>query len=198
MPVKTSIPYEYGTFFITFTCHKWLPLIDETNSYDQVYKWFDHLVGRGHYVSGYVIMPNHLHVLITFRKQKKSLNKEIGEAKRFIGYQIITRLKNAGKNSLLDIMSSDVSVSDRARNKHHEIWEDSFDWKHCESRAFMEQKLDYIHANPCKGKWQLAPTQEGYKHSSAYYYLTGEQVNYPVTHYLLLQDMDLTSPASPP
>jgi hypothetical protein len=33
MPVQQTIPFDDGTFFITFTCHNWLPLIDKTNGY---------------------------------------------------------------------------------------------------------------------------------------------------------------------
>jgi hypothetical protein len=29
MLVLQTIPYDGGTFFITFTCHNWLPLIDK-------------------------------------------------------------------------------------------------------------------------------------------------------------------------
>jgi len=43
MPVKTQIPSDHGIFFITFTCFRWISLIDITNSYDLVYKWFDYL-----------------------------------------------------------------------------------------------------------------------------------------------------------
>jgi hypothetical protein len=41
MPVKRKIPYSNGHFFITFTCYNWLPLIEQSNSYDLIYKWFD-------------------------------------------------------------------------------------------------------------------------------------------------------------
>ena len=63
MPVKRTIPYSSGIFFITFTCHQWLPLIDTTNGYDIIYNWFEHLKSKGHYIDGYVIMPNHVHAL---------------------------------------------------------------------------------------------------------------------------------------
>ncbi|WP_144888683.1 hypothetical protein [Lacibacter cauensis] len=58
MPVKTSIPFTDGIFSITFTCTNWLPLIEIVNGYDIVYNWFDHLKSNGHYITGYVIMPN--------------------------------------------------------------------------------------------------------------------------------------------
>ncbi len=73
MPVLQNIPYNDGTFFITFTCYDWLPLIDKTNGYDIVYKWFDHLKSKGHNINGYVIMPNHVHALIALLQQGKAL-----------------------------------------------------------------------------------------------------------------------------
>jgi hypothetical protein len=58
MPVKTTLPYNDGLYFITLTCHQWLPLIELTKNYDVVYKWFDYLKSKGHYITGYIIMPN--------------------------------------------------------------------------------------------------------------------------------------------
>jgi hypothetical protein len=52
MPVQQTIPFEEGTFFITFTCHKWMNLIETTDSYDLVYKWMDHLKSKGHKIIG--------------------------------------------------------------------------------------------------------------------------------------------------
>jgi len=63
MPAQQTIPFEEGAFFITFTCHKWMNLIEITDSYDLVYKWLDHLKSKEHKIIGYVIMPNHVHVL---------------------------------------------------------------------------------------------------------------------------------------
>jgi hypothetical protein len=44
-----------------------------TNSYDAGYNWFDHLKTNGHYITIYVILPNHLHVLIGFKALKQSI-----------------------------------------------------------------------------------------------------------------------------
>jgi REP element-mobilizing transposase RayT len=131
MPVKQAIPYNEGVFFITFTCHKWMPLIALTNSHDLVYKWFDYLKSKGHYISGYVIMPNHVHALLGFRNCDKSINKIIGDGKRFMAYDIIKRLEIANEIALLLQLSTVVEVKDKLRGKKHEVWEDSFDWKEC-------------------------------------------------------------------
>ena len=84
MSVRRAIAEKDGIYFITFTCKNWLPLFDLTNSYDAVYKWFDHLKTNGHYITGYVILPNHLHVLIGFKALKQSINTVVSNGKRFI------------------------------------------------------------------------------------------------------------------
>lgn len=65
----------------------------------------------------------------------------------------------------------------------------------------MRQKLDYMparpaggHENPCKGKWNLVAAPVDYEHSSAKYYITGEQGVYEVFNYCELADINLTVP----
>jgi REP element-mobilizing transposase RayT len=192
MPVKTRLSAEWGVFFLTFTCFNWISLIDITASYDLVYKWFDHLRNKRHYLIGYVIMPNHIHCIIGFRNSDKNINTMIGNGKRFIAYQIVARLKKQKSIGLLGKMASAVNRSDKKQNKLHEVWEDSFDWKECYSDKMIIQKLDYIHDNPCRGKWRLAESPVDYIHSSARYYITCEQGIYPVTNFMELEDTDLS------
>ena len=193
MPIKRKIPYDSGHFFITFTCHNWLPLIDITNSYDLVYNWFNILKKHGHYITGYVIMPNHVHATIAFRKTKKSINKIIGDGKRFIGYEIINRLQHQDQKDILLQLQNAVNNSDKKKGKLHEVWEDSFDWKECNSSAFIVQKLEYMHSNPVAGKWELAVNAMEYPHSSAKFYICGQQGFYPVLNYRELDDINLNS-----
>lgn len=49
--------------------------------YDLVYKWFNLLKLTGHLITGFVIMPNHVHATIAFRKTGKSINKIVGDEK---------------------------------------------------------------------------------------------------------------------
>ena len=181
MPILQTIPYDDGTFFITFTSYDWLWLIDKTDGYDIVYDWFDHLKLKGHKINGYVIMPNHVHALITFIATGQSINTIIGNGKRFMAYQIINRLEARRENNLLLILQNNVEAKRKANKKLHEVWKLSFDWKYCNSRRFVKQKLDYMHDNPCSGKWALCNSPIEYIHSSAKYYLAGEDGLYIVT-----------------
>lgn len=196
MPVKQTIPYNYGTFFITFTCYQWLWLIDIVNGYDIVYGWFDHLKSKEHFINGYapiaiIGVPNHVHVLISFINSDQSINTIIGNGKRFMAYEIIERLEQQAETKLLETLGANIELKRRLKNKQHNVWELSFDWKECIGIDFIWQKLNYMHNNPCTGKWQLAANAIEYKHSSAKFYLTGEQGVYPVTNFMEMLDIDL-------
>jgi REP element-mobilizing transposase RayT len=190
MPVKRTIPNKSGMFFITFTCYQWLSLIDKVNGYDIIYKWFDHLKSKGHFINGYVIMPNHVHALISFINTTQSINTIIGNGKRFMAYEIINRLKKNNETSLLEQLAGGVEGTRKENKKQHEVWDLSFDWKDCRSNEFVWQKLDYMHNNPCSGKWQLAVNAIEYIHSSARFYLTGVQGIYPVTNFMEMEEVD--------
>ena len=194
MPVKRLITEPDGVYFITFTCHQWKPLIELTNGYDLIYNWFDHLKSKGHYIAGYVIMPNHVHALIAFRNTGQSINTIVGNGKRFLAYEIINRLKELKEEKLLHQLHLSVEAKDLERNKKHEVWQDSFDWKECRTNEYMQQKLNYMHDNPCKGKWNLVQAPVDYAHSSAKFYIIDEQGVYPVVNYGELADIDLTTP----
>ncbi len=193
MSVRRTIAEKDGVYFITITNCRWLNLFELSQGYDVVYEWFNYLKAQGHYIVGYVIMPNHLHCLVAFRNTgEKSVNSIIGNGKRFMAYGIVSQLECLGVNALLQQLSGYVNSTDKRRGKLHEVFEPSFDAKPCHAEAFIVQKLNYMHENPCRGKWSLVESAVDYVHSSAKFYLTGEQGHYAVTSYLELQDIDLT------
>ncbi len=98
-----------------------------------------------------------------------------------MAYEIIKRLQAKEENDLLLTLQNNVEEKRRANNKLHDVWKLSFDWKYCKSQAFIKQKLNYMHDNPCTGKWNLCSGPIGYIHSSAKYYLAGEDGLYIVT-----------------
>jgi len=128
-------------------------------------------------------MPNHVHFLLYFKKQKQSLNTIIGNGKRFIGYEVIERLKELKEHSVLTILSKAVGSAERKRNKQHVVWQCTFDVKECRTEAFILQKLNYMHLNPCNEKWRLAEKPGDYEHSSALFYQFGKQGTVPIKDY---------------
>ncbi len=183
MPVRFQHNQNTNSFyFITFTGYKWLHLFKEVDAYDTVYNWFDHLYKNNIYVTGYVIMPNHVHVLLYFPQMPKSLNTIIGNAKRFMAYEIIKRLEQKKENKLLDLLHSGVKKREAKKGQIHKVFEDSFDAKECYSEEFIFQKLQYMHHNPVSKKWNLVREVTDYEHSSAAFYETGVKKYENVIH----------------
>ena len=178
MPVKWKHGDEYSMYYCTFTCYKWLHLFEIVNGYDMVYKWFDVLKRNYHQVIGYVIMPNHLHVILYFPESRYNLNRIIGNAKRFMAYEIIKRLEERNRNDLLEYLFGAVTKREKKKAQRHEVFEESFDAKGISSEKFLLQKLNYIHCNPVRGRWSLAKEYTEYEHSSASCYETGKIKNY--------------------
>ena len=175
MAVRTQHEQEAGSiYFITFTCYNWMPLFEQANAYDLVYRWFDYLFSRKIRVAGYVMMPNHVHVLLYFPEMKTTLNNVIGNGKRFMAYGMIEKLKAAGREDVLTKLRSGVSKREEKKGQHHKVFEESFDAKLCNTKEFVFRKLDYIHHNPVSGKWMLAADFIAYPHSSAVFYETGQ------------------------
>ena len=141
MSIHTPVK-QRGVYFVTFTCFKWIPLIELTNSYDLVYNFFDVLKENDNSVLGFVIMPNHVHFLVHYTNTKQSLNTIIGNGKRFIGYDIVKRLEESDKVDLLNQMKQAVINKDRRRNKMHQIWQGTFDVKECRTEKFILQKKE--------------------------------------------------------
>src|SRR5262245_47206858 len=100
MSVRKQIANNNGVYFITFTCARWLPLFEITNGYHLVYEWFNYLTRKGHYIIGYVIMPEHIHAIIAFRQSAQSINMIIGNGKRFMAYGLVKLLEDHRRDDI--------------------------------------------------------------------------------------------------
>ena len=138
-------------------------------------------------------MPNHLHAVIAFSNHGKQINSIVANGKRFIAYAIADKLKEMKNDAVLYELRKARTANEIKDGKLHKVFATSFDWKHCDSDKMIVQKLDYIHSNPCSGRWMLADSPVDYQHSSARYYLTGEQGFYAVKNYKEIDDVDLHS-----
>ncbi|MCY7409174.1 MAG: hypothetical protein LH473_02800 [Chitinophagales bacterium] len=183
MSVKSlhQLPNEF--YFCTFTCCQCINLFEITDTYSEVYNWFGIAEKKNFHICAYVIMPNHLHFIISTPSKNADLNTLVSNAKRFMAYEIVARLKSAGNFDVLNKLSNEVSPSDRKRGKLHQVFEPSFDARKILSEEMLIQKINYIHHNPVKGIWKLADDFILYPHSSAAFYETGKQGLFNIIHY---------------
>ena len=177
MSVRIQRGAEPQQYFITFTCCDWIPLFEITKSYDAIYKWFDWMHNHLVAVNAYCIMPNHVHLLLTTFNEQQSINKIIGNGKRFLAYEIVRRLK-ANHPQMLQKLADARSATEIKSRKLHKVFESSFDCKAITTRKFEEQKMNYIHMNPLRRNPPLAMLPEDYPYSSAAFYITGDVSNF--------------------
>lgn len=170
-------------YYLTFTCNNWLPLFEQTTLYDAIYRWFKILHEKEFRIVGFVIMPNHLHLLM-YMPDGKKLNTTVSNGKRFLAYEIVKRLEEAGDKTTLQLLKDSVTPSDKKRGKLHQVFIRSFDSRKIIDADMFFQKLRYIHQNPVRGKWNLAADFIAYPHSSASWYEEdGKAMPFPMTHF---------------
>ncbi len=129
-------------------------------------------------------MPNHLHLLIHTGNDDTTINTLLANGKRFLAYEIIKRLENMGDATILKQLADAVTKEENNRNKKHRVFEVSSDIKPCYYESYLLQKLDYIHNNPLRGKWNLVVAPELYLHSSAAFYILNQPHPFvELTHY---------------
>ena len=169
---KIFLPEEI--YFLTFTILDWKSIFKEDKYSNLVYKWFDYMKDKyDNRIHAYVIMPNHIHLLLKVSNQSQPVSKLIQNAKRFLAYEIVKYLKDDQKEELLSFFQKRARAKNRAS---HKIFKDGYDSLIIQSRKFFLEKLNYIHKNPCSPKWNLADRVEDYKHSSASNYISGDRV----------------------
>ncbi len=189
MSTHTHHPSIDSFYFITFTCFRWLNLFEASHVYDYFPFWFAKLKEKGCILNGYVIMPNHIHMILYVTNSVNNFNRVIAESKRFLAYEIIRRLKLLGKNQILKILRSGVQENEKVIGKKHQVFRLSFDAKELTSVQSIERILDYIHANPVKGKWKLSKDFVLYPYSSARFYELGEKTDIEIVDYRDSQDI---------
>jgi len=79
-------------------------------------------------------MPNHLHCILFFPTQDFSLNKIISNAKRFMAYELIRRLKENNQTDILQQLQLTVTEKEKKKGELHKVFEESFDAKGIDNR----------------------------------------------------------------
>ena len=113
-------------------------------------------------VFGFVIMPNHIHLIWKILEHN---GKELpqGSFLKYTAHQFLKTLRNRDASALREY---EVDKSE----KSHEFWLRDPLAIHLYNRKIAYQKLDYIHRNPLAGHWQLAKDPCDYEFSSAAFY----------------------------
>jgi putative transposase len=126
-------------------------------------------------VAGFVIMPNHIHIIWRMGAETKRENLQ-RDFLKITAKQIIDILQRGDTEMIRKIT---VNLKDRKP----QVWKRNSMSIDLYNEKFLLQKLNYIHKNPCHPKWDLATHPCDYLYSSAKFYYNRENGFDILQHY---------------
>ena len=150
-------------YFWTSTVHQWTHLLKSEAYKKVIIDSLSNLVQRNKIkVYGFVIMPNHLHLLWEMLEMN---GKEMPHA----SFQKYTaHIFQDGLRMDDPEMLKQFYVNEKERM--YRFWQRDALAGMMTSREMAEQKLDYLHNNPLQSHWNLSKRPEDYYYSSASFY----------------------------
>lgn len=164
-------------YFWTDTIKDWKILLETDHFKEMIIECWQELVKRKKIVIyGFVIMPNHLHIIWEMMEKN---GKEMPHASfnKFTSHQFLKNLQTYSPSVVAQYKEEDN------RERQHRFWRRDPLAVLMDSREKTEQKLEYIHLNPLQERWNLVTKPEDYKWSSARFYETGNDDFNLITHY---------------
>jgi REP element-mobilizing transposase RayT len=160
-----------GIYFITFAVVRWVDVFTRDNYREII---LDSLKfcqkEKGLRLHAYVIMTNHLHLIIS-RQGDYLLENIMRDFKKFTSSQLIKAIKENPYESRKEWMIEIFEVEGRRNpnNKFFQFWQQDNHPIELTSNKMMGQKLDYLHNNPVKQSFVNRP--EGFPWSSMANYI---------------------------
>ncbi len=159
-----------GLYFVTSTVVHWIDVFTRRQYKEIIIDSLNYCVGnKGLVVHAYVIMSNHIHIIISKSSSDTSFSAIMRDFKKFTATHIIKAIKENIQESRQDWILKALLITGKrnANNKNYQFWQQHNHPIQIEGEM-IDQKLEYIHYNPVKAGWVLEP-QEFYYSSARNY-----------------------------
>jgi REP element-mobilizing transposase RayT len=126
-------------------------LIEELEFYSKKY---------GFALTGYVIMPDHLHLLVWWDTEGKpdlSISRVIQGIKGATARRILDLLKGKGLEQMLQSTHRNANSKPHRQNLKYRLWQPGFYDFNIYSQEKLLEKLNYIHNNPVRAGLVSSP-----------------------------------------
>jgi REP element-mobilizing transposase RayT len=120
---------------------------------------------KGLYVHGYIIMPNHVHTILS--AQNNNLSDILRDYKRFTSQKISETLEFMGKQRMTRYFANIANMI--GKGNAHKVWQTGSHPISTESNKFFHQKLNYMHENPVRKGYVDRPEYWIYSSARNYY-----------------------------
>jgi len=155
-------PDQNLTYFITLTVIEWIDVFTKPQ-YSQVIinslKYCQE--NKGLVLYEYVIMTNHLHLIVRAQEGYK-LSQIISDFKKHTTREILKLLKQDRRKYIINLINNSFS---KKKDAKQQIWQRENYPEVIASEKFYYQKANYIHQNPVRKKYVIKP--EDWLYSSA-------------------------------
>ncbi|HJY63634.1 MAG TPA: transposase [Ignavibacteria bacterium] len=153
-------------YFFTATILKWIQILRDDKYKDIVIESLIFLINEKRVrLYSFVIMPNHIH-LVWQILEPHILPDVQRDFLKFTAQNIKLKMQKENKLFLNKFL---VNSADRK----FQIWQRKPLSVELFTEKVIEQKINYIHANPCREKWNLCKYAHEYRYSSARFYYDG-------------------------
>ncbi len=174
MAYTCSISDGSAMHFITCTVVNWVDVFTRKMYTDIIEDSLNYCIkNKGLIVYGYVIMSNHVHLLL--QAKHNNLSDVLRDFKKFtsqhITHAIETNDKESRKRWLLWLLTNEKAADGKPAS--FRFWQPDNHAEICFGLPFMWQKPSYIHNNPVQAG--IVDKEEEYKNSSAADYFHGKQ-----------------------
>ena len=132
---------------------------------------------KGMILYGYVIMSNHIHLIV--QSDRGKLSDLLRDFKKFTASSILDKIQNESESRREWMLERfKMATKTHNRNKNYQFWQYGNHAEEIYSVKFLWSKLDYIHLNPVKAG--VVEKKEHYMYSSATNYINNDGL-LPVT-----------------
>ena len=160
-----KIHKQDGVYFVTFQVVYWIDIFTRKRYCDIFIESLNYRIQhRGLVVYAYVIMSNHVHLILS--AENKDLSKLIGSLKSTTSKRIIESIcieKESRREWMLEKFQQARLA--HQRNSNYQIWTHENHALECFSPEFTTTRVNYIHENPVRAG--IVESAEEFLYSSA-------------------------------
>lgn len=169
MSTGYQIVEQDGIYFLTFQIVKWVDIFSRKVYRDIVIDSLKYSQEhKGLAIYAYVIMSNHVHLLV--KSEAGKLSDTVREFKSYTAKEMLTAIRNEAESRrewMLNIF--EFAAKQHKRNEKYQVWTQENHAEIIESNKFVKQKIKYIHQNPVRAG--IVANEEDYLYSSAGYFI---------------------------
>ena len=167
MRSRYRIHHPDRAHFVTCTIVEWLPVFTSTACCDILISSFEYCRQHKHLkIYAWVIVDNHFHAILA----APDLSAVLRDLKSFTAAKILEQLATENRDWLLNQLRY---YRGPYKPNEYQVWQEGSHPQAIADDAMMHQKLEYLHNNPVKRGWVVAP--EHWRYSSAHEWLGGVQ-----------------------